>query len=68
MKYFNLVILTVSLTLLSACNTMEGLGKDIKQGGSSLENAASKSKADDTKAIKGSTTNGGAIQGKVQAN
>jgi len=29
---------------LSACNTMEGLGKDIKQAGQSLENAAERRK------------------------
>ncbi|MGB8516539.1 MAG: entericidin A/B family lipoprotein [Gallionella sp.] len=28
--------------ILSACNTMEGIGKDLKQGGESIEKAASK--------------------------
>ena len=29
---------------LAACNTMEGVGKDVKAGGQAIENAASKSK------------------------
>jgi predicted small secreted protein len=29
---------------LSACNTMEGAGKDIKSGGEKIENAADKAK------------------------
>ena len=33
----------VGLTL-SACNTMEGAGRDIKAGGKALENSASKNK------------------------
>jgi predicted small secreted protein len=39
-----LVTLIASLVLLTACNTMEGLGKDIKTAGDSLENAARKNK------------------------
>jgi predicted small secreted protein len=39
-----LVTLIASLFLLTACNTMEGLGKDIKTAGDSLENAARKNK------------------------
>ena len=31
-----------ALTLVSACNTMEGLGKDVKHVGQSVENAAAK--------------------------
>ena len=30
--------------VLSACNTMEGAGKDIQRGGEKLENAADKNK------------------------
>lgn len=30
---------------LTACNTMEGVGKDVKSAGSSLENAANKNKS-----------------------
>jgi entericidin B len=37
-----LVVLLVAALLLSGCNTMEGLGKDIKQGGDALEKAATK--------------------------
>ena len=29
---------------LAACNTMEGVGKDVKAGGQAIENAADKSK------------------------
>ena len=29
---------------LSACNTVEGLGKDIKKGGEAIEKAAEKAK------------------------
>jgi len=64
MKYFNLVILFVSLSCLSACNTMEGLGKDIKRGGAALENSAAKSN-DETTAIKGNTTSS-SVPGTVQ--
>jgi predicted small secreted protein len=39
-----LVTLIATLWLLAACNTMEGLGKDIKTAGDSLENAARKNK------------------------
>ncbi|HEX2839428.1 MAG TPA: entericidin A/B family lipoprotein [Phycisphaerales bacterium] len=31
-------------TILAACNTVEGAGRDIKAGGKALENAASDSK------------------------
>ena len=31
-----------ALALVSACNTMEGLGKDVKHVGQSVENAAAK--------------------------
>lgn len=45
MKFNRLV--TMSLTLctvivLTACNTMEGFGQDMKNAGQSIENAASK--------------------------
>ena len=32
----------ITVTTLSACNTMQGLGKDVKTVGQSVENAASK--------------------------
>ncbi len=31
-----------SLTLLAGCNTIEGMGKDIKTGGEKIEEAAKK--------------------------
>lgn len=37
-------VMAVASLGLSACNTMEGLGKDIKQAGQSLENAADRKK------------------------
>ena len=42
MKLF--VTLIATLWMLAACNTMEGLGKDVKSAGDSLENAAKKNK------------------------
>ncbi len=34
--------LLMALGVLAGCNTMEGLGKDIKAGGQKLEKAATK--------------------------
>lgn len=34
------LLLLLAVLALSACNTMEGLGKDIKQGGEKLEKSA----------------------------
>ena len=39
-----LITILATLFLLTACNTMEGLGKDIKTAGDSLEHAAKKNK------------------------
>jgi len=36
------VVLFLSVLILSGCNTMEGLGKDIEKGGTALEKAAGK--------------------------
>lgn len=45
MRYLTLIFTCITVTLLaSACNTMEGLGKDIKKGGENLENSADKHK------------------------
>lgn len=33
-----------ALSLLSACNTIEGAGKDIKHGGQAIENSADRNK------------------------
>ena len=32
----------ITINALTACNTMEGLGKDVKKVGQSVENAANK--------------------------
>ncbi len=37
-----LVSLLLAAWVLAGCNTMEGLGKDIQQGGQKLEKAANK--------------------------
>jgi predicted small secreted protein len=39
-----LFILLASLWLLAGCNTIEGIGKDIKTGGEKIEDAAQKKK------------------------
>lgn len=45
MKKTILCIIGMSaMCLLSACNTMEGMGSDIKEGGQNLHNAAQNSK------------------------
>jgi predicted small secreted protein len=36
------VVLILAMLMLAGCNTMKGLGEDIKQGGDSLEKAATK--------------------------
>ncbi len=36
------VTLFLMVLMLSACNTFEGMGKDIKKGGDALEKAATK--------------------------
>jgi predicted small secreted protein len=35
-------ILVLAALLLSACNTVEGIGKDIKKGGEAIERAATR--------------------------
>lgn len=44
MKRSRVLLLSVLLSLagLSACNTMEGLGKDIQKVGDSIEDAANR--------------------------
>ena len=42
MKY--IVGLLAAAFLLAGCNTMEGLGKDIKKGGEAIQKAADKNK------------------------
>ncbi|HSH54892.1 MAG TPA: entericidin A/B family lipoprotein [Methylophilaceae bacterium] len=43
-KIITAAFLVASVFVLSACNTMEGAGKDIQKGGEKLENAADKNK------------------------
>lgn len=44
-KRFTLATLALFLTVLATgCNTMEGIGQDIKKGGQALEKAASDNK------------------------
>ncbi len=40
MKIITVILTTLVLSGLSACNTMAGLGKDIQQGGEALERTA----------------------------
>ncbi|HEY1096712.1 MAG TPA: entericidin A/B family lipoprotein [Alphaproteobacteria bacterium] len=40
MKNLTIIILMSLALLTAACNTMQGLGQDIKTGGQKLENAA----------------------------
>lgn len=40
MKSFAIMLLAVWAVALAGCNTMEGLGKDIKKGGEKLERSA----------------------------
>ncbi|MCC7311183.1 MAG: entericidin A/B family lipoprotein [Sulfuritalea sp.] len=37
---FRVLIAFVMLLALSACNTVEGIGKDVKKGGEAIEKAA----------------------------
>ncbi|MBY0340763.1 MAG: entericidin A/B family lipoprotein [Rhodocyclaceae bacterium] len=38
--FLNTVFAVVAAFALSACNTVEGVGKDIKKGGEAIEKAA----------------------------
>ncbi len=40
-----LFVLIVMSALLAGCNTIEGVGKDIKKGGEVIEKAADKAKS-----------------------
>lgn len=44
MKNIVLYAALALMPLLSACNTMEGLGKDVQRGGEKLEDSANKVK------------------------
>jgi predicted small secreted protein len=42
MKYLQWISITLLAVLLAGCNTVSGLGKDIRQGGEALERAGKK--------------------------
>jgi len=42
--YLKIIAAALAVAFLAGCNTMEGAGKDIKQGGESIENSAKKQK------------------------
>jgi entericidin A len=42
MKRFALIFLMIAAANLSACNTMQGVGKDVQKAGEKLEDAAKK--------------------------
>ena len=42
MKYLQWISITLLAVLLAGCNTVFGLGKDIRQGGEALERAGKK--------------------------
>lgn len=37
---FRVLVVSVLMLLLSACNTVQGIGKDVKKGGEVLEKSA----------------------------
>lgn len=37
---FRVLVVSVLMLLLSACNTVQGIGKDVKKGGEVIEKAA----------------------------
>ena len=40
----NLLMIAAAMLVLTACNTIDGIGKDIKKAGESIEDAATKKK------------------------
>lgn len=44
MKNLILLGVIVCVAMLSACNTVEGVGKDVKKAGQAIEKAADKAK------------------------
>ena len=53
--------LAVSVASLSACNTVEGAGKDVKATGQAVENAAQDSKPEEGFQASAARTAGGAL-------
>ena len=37
---FRILVVSILMVLLSACNTVQGIGKDVKKGGEVLEKSA----------------------------
>ncbi len=37
---FRIVLISILAVMLSACNTVQGIGKDVKKGGEAIEKAA----------------------------
>lgn len=44
MRYFLMAIVAAAAVTLAGCNTMEGLGKDVKKTGEKIEKAAERHK------------------------
>ena len=45
-RFVAIILLTlVSAVIFSGCNTIEGLGKDVKKGGEAIEKAAEKARS-----------------------
>ena len=40
----NILCIIAAMLSLSACNTIEGMGKDVKKGGEAIEKAADRNK------------------------
>jgi predicted small secreted protein len=40
----NLLLIAAAVLVLAACNTIDGIGKDIKKAGESIEDAANRKK------------------------
>ena len=43
-RILTVILLAFSPVVMTACNTVEGAGKDVKRGGEKLENAADRNK------------------------
>lgn len=44
MRYRTIITLLALLSTLSACNTMEGMGQDLQEGGKKIEKSADENK------------------------
>lgn len=40
MRMLSVMVVMIAAPFLSACNTMQGVGKDLKKGGEAVEKAA----------------------------